>query len=356
MSTPFASYANGVPVIDSRALGERISRLSQMLRDLGIQGEKSTNREEQNRIEDEQVAALEAMLESMSAPTDLSELESGWGDVPGADEVYPVDEDDPMVDRLFGDGRETIEMMIIKTAQRYQDHPGVAAAGLNPTEWRILFQSLIKQESRFNPTAQSHVGAYGLCQLMPGTASDLGVDPYVIEQNLDGGARYIATQLGAFGRVDHALAAYNAGPGNVRKYGGIPPFEETQNYVVRITAYYNEYAAQIADAGDLGTIHPIDMANAEWMNLADASARYSSNNEANIKSSMQRVLGILKRNPPVTAKQAVDTNTYMRAEFARLLALLLRQRAATIKVEAAEGMSHSAEVFVTTEFYEFKED
>ncbi len=72
-----------------------------------------------------------------------------------------------------------------------------------------------------------------------GTAADLGVDPTDPLQNLDGGARYLATQLNSFGRIDFALAAYNAGPGNVQKYGGIPPFEETQNYVRRISGYYD---------------------------------------------------------------------------------------------------------------------
>lgn len=104
--------------------------------------------------------------------------------------------------------------------------------GLDPD----LFESLVEAESSFNPKAQSHVGAAGLTQLMPGTAKELGVadvwDPY---QNLDGGARYLAKQLKRFGTIELALAAYNAGPGNVRKHGGIPPFKETQNYVAKIT-------------------------------------------------------------------------------------------------------------------------
>ena len=97
-----------------------------------------------------------------------------------------------------------------------------------------LFLRLVNQESRFNPDAVSSAGAIGLAQLMPGTASDLGVDPRDPVQNLTGGARYLRQQLDAFNQPDLALAAYNAGPGNVRKYGGIPPFEETQNYVSTI--------------------------------------------------------------------------------------------------------------------------
>ena len=97
-----------------------------------------------------------------------------------------------------------------------------------------LFLRLVNQESRFNPNAVSGAGAIGLAQLMPGTARDLGVDPNDPTQNLTGGARYLRQQLDAFGQPDLALAAYNAGPGNVRKHGGIPPFKETQNYVSTI--------------------------------------------------------------------------------------------------------------------------
>jgi len=97
-----------------------------------------------------------------------------------------------------------------------------------------LFLRLIQQESSFNPDAVSSAGAIGLGQLMPGTAADLGVDPYEPEENLRGSARYLRQQLDSFGDTTLALAAYNAGPGNVRKYGGVPPFEETQNYVSKI--------------------------------------------------------------------------------------------------------------------------
>ena len=90
------------------------------------------------------------------------------------------------------------------------------------------FMALVYQESRLNPCVGSSAGAYGLAQLMPGTADDLGVNRHNIEQNLRGGARYFRRQLNAHGgNVSLALAAYNAGPGNVSKYGGIPPFKET---------------------------------------------------------------------------------------------------------------------------------
>ena len=94
-----------------------------------------------------------------------------------------------------------------------------------------LFLRLVHQESRWNPAALSHKGAIGLAQLMPGTARLLRVDPHDPQQNLEGGARYLAQQYRAFGSWRLALAAYNAGPEAVKKYGGIPPFNETKNYV-----------------------------------------------------------------------------------------------------------------------------
>ncbi|WP_159976505.1 lytic transglycosylase domain-containing protein [Roseobacter cerasinus] len=94
-----------------------------------------------------------------------------------------------------------------------------------------LFLRLVQQESNWNPRAKSHKGALGLAQLMPATARSLGVDPLNPRENLDGGARYLKAQYRTFGNWRLALAAYNAGPGAVKKYGGVPPFRETRNYV-----------------------------------------------------------------------------------------------------------------------------
>lgn len=116
---------------------------------------------------------------------------------------------------------------------------------------RLTF-ALITQESRFNPNAVSRAGAQGLGQLMPGTASSLGVrNPFDIESNIDGAVRYLSTQLRAFGRLSLALAAYNAGPGAVRRYGGIPPYRETQHYVRTIWLRYADLAGIDPDTGQL---------------------------------------------------------------------------------------------------------
>ncbi len=105
-----------------------------------------------------------------------------------------------------------------------------------------LIKAIAKAESDFRPDATSKAGAQGIMQLMPATARELGVtDSYDPYQNIMGGAKYISQMLQKYdGDISLALAAYNAGSNNVAKYGGIPPFKETQNYVVKVTQYMNE--------------------------------------------------------------------------------------------------------------------
>jgi len=125
--------------------------------------------------------------------------------------------------------KKAIKQRIIKEAKKQ---------GLSP----ILALSVVKQESDFEKTARSYVGAIGLFQLMPATAKDLNINPYKTEENIKGGIKYLKALKDQFGSTKLALAAYNAGPGNVMRYNGIPPFRETRTYVRNILNYYDYYS------------------------------------------------------------------------------------------------------------------
>ena len=120
--------------------------------------------------------------------------------------------------------------LIVKTAQKLGVDPYVAL-------------SIAKIESNFNASAKSPGGAIGLFQLSSGTAKKLGINPYIVSENVEGGIRYYQMMYKKYGSMDLALAAYNAGPGNVAKYNGIPPFNTTKNFIKNIKKEYNTFKA-----------------------------------------------------------------------------------------------------------------
>lgn len=145
------------------------------------------------------------------------------GEIESAEDF--VEEEDPNLLEL-PISNHRIDDLIRDAAEKYGVDPRLVAA-------------VAEAESNGNQYAISSTGAIGVMQLMPGTAAALGVNPYVEAENIEGGAKYLSQMLTTFnGDVRRAVAAYNAGPGAVQRYGGIPPYSETQNYVRRVIDLY----------------------------------------------------------------------------------------------------------------------
>jgi soluble lytic murein transglycosylase-like protein len=148
---------------------------------------------------------------------------------------------EPATGTSFASALQTATASAAGGASQYDTLIQRAAArnGVDPA----VLHGLIQQESGFNASSQSSAGAMGLTQLMPGTASSLGVsNPLDPAESIEGGARYLAQMLSRFGgNSADALAAYNAGPGAVQQYGGVPPYAETQSYVQKVLGYAESY-------------------------------------------------------------------------------------------------------------------
>ena len=165
---------------------------------------------------------------------------SNLTNLPGTFNALSANNETSTIEQYMTDfTRKTDVANFFAGAETYQAEITAAAKKYNLPE--KLITSVIKQESNFNASATSAAGASGLMQLMPATARYLGVsDRFDPAQNIMGGAKYLRQMLDQFdNNVETALAAYNAGPGNVKKYGGIPPFQETQNYVKKIMNFMN---------------------------------------------------------------------------------------------------------------------
>lgn len=190
--------------------------------------EQTSNSQQQNSAAQNYIASF--LLNNSSNLTNL----------PGTFNGLSANNDTSTIEQYMTDfTRKTDVANFFAGAETYQAEITAAAKKYNLPE--KLITSVIKQESNFNASATSAAGASGLMQLMPATARYLGVsDRFDPAQNIMGGAKYLRQMLDQFdNNVETALAAYNAGPGNVKKYGGIPPFQETQNYVKKIMNFMN---------------------------------------------------------------------------------------------------------------------
>ncbi|MEM0949097.1 MAG: transglycosylase SLT domain-containing protein [Pseudomonadota bacterium] len=364
---PAAAVAQGVPTNDSGLTARDIVETGDRDADLAVQREKLTVEELLTEIKREQLATLRAILDAQTSfggqglPGMVADLESGSSDPDrSAAAVYGSGDVDPNPGGagMFGDAAENIEQLIIRVAQETHGRPGVGQAGLSVVQWRALLQALIWQESRFSIGARSPVGAFGLTQIMPGTASDLGINPEYYDSpylQVTGGARYLAAQLATFdGNVVNALAAYNAGPGRVFEYGGVPPFKETQHYVRVIPERYNLYLSRIGGIEALGTIDPALLANAHLSLSGFGAAFYGSNSPAAIRQAALRVQDIVTRiGSTEDLQESMALNTYARAELVRLMVARIRLKAARTQPLSAAQLAQTAARMAENEFMEF---
>ena len=180
----------------------------------------------ENKIEPVQETVSTGVKRVAAAPKATTISDTADATISDSVEIF----EPPMTDELLESDDNisytSTEDMIKNAAAHY---------GVDPD----LVKAVATAESNLNQNARSYVGAIGVMQLMPETAANLGVDPYDEQQNIEGGAHYLRQMIDKFnGNIKHAIAAYNAGPGAVQKYGGIPPYSETQNYVGRVLDFY----------------------------------------------------------------------------------------------------------------------
>lgn len=360
------AVGQGVPTVDSGLLSQETVITETRENDVALQQDRLGTEDELADWRRSILAELDQIVAQSRLPVAdtaamIEDLESGSGTAAAsAEQLYSPEDANPAASQTFGDADVTVEEVIIRGAADTHHLPGVSAAGLSQTQWRALLQALIWQESRFNPFIGSPVGAWGLTQLMPGTAVEVGVgesyrsNPYA---QVVGGATYLARMLQRQnGDIITALAAYNAGPGNVDRYGGVPPFQETQHYVKVIPAKYNEYLAIIGGPDALGTIDVISASGANFAIASHNSSLYGGAINAEIIQVAHRTRAIVEQiGATENPAQAFALNTYARAEMIRLLALKARVLAATAKPVSADALQQAAAHAAEREFMQFGE-
>ncbi|MBM1631344.1 lytic transglycosylase domain-containing protein [Sulfitobacter mediterraneus] len=357
------AYAQGVPTFDAGMFLQRERVLQQSEQDLALQRDRLTKEEELEELEQEQLQALEDILNATTlargnSGAQVASLEAGSSPESAADTLYGSVDPNPGAAQMFGDASGSIEELIIRAAQETHRMSGVRAAGLSPKQWRCLLQALIWQESRFTIGARSPVGAFGLTQIMPGTAQDLGIYPAYYENpyiQVTGGARYLGQMLAMFdGNIIHGLAAYNAGPGNVQRYGGVPPFAETQHYVQVIPERYNLYLARVGGVDALGTIDPVLLANSTMSLTSFGAGVYGDYSLISVQAAALRVQDIITRiGETDDIHAAMSLNTYARAELARLIAIRTRLKATHTRPLSAEALAMAAAQAREQDFMQF---
>lgn len=363
LAAPMA-FAQGVPTFDAGMFLQRERVLNQGAQDLALQQDRLSSEDALAQLEEEQLQALEDILDASTLGSGnsgvvVASLETGTSPVSAADALYGSIDPNPGAAQMFGDAAGSIEQLIIRAAMETHNMSGVRAAGLSPKQWRCLLQALIWQESRFTIGARSPVGAFGLTQIMPGTAQDLGIYPAYYENpyiQVNGGARYLAQMLAMFdGNIIHGLAAYNAGPGNVQRYGGVPPFAETQHYVQVIPERYNLYLARVGGVDALGTIDPVLLANSTMSLTSFGAGIYGDYSMVSVRAAALRVQDIITRiGETDDIHAAMSLNTYARAELARLVAIRTRLKAAHTRPLGAAELAMAAAQVREQDFMQFE--
>lgn len=359
------ALSQGVPTNDGILLLKAVEKLKDDQADVAVQTKKKENEAKQLTSDDQIITELDQLIEAGNVPhaatgVSIDQLEQGSGEPKAStNNLYNANDKNPAASKVFGDASKTVEQVIIAGAKETYSQPGVAAAGLSQAQWRALLQALIWQESRFHPFVGSPVGAFGLTQLMPGTAKQMNVYPAYKtdpEAQVRGGGVYLGRMLKMFnGNIVNALAAYNAGPGNVKKYGGVPPFAETRNYVIVIPKKYNEYLLKIGGPDAEGTIEPSLAATGNLAMTSGAVSEYSDASASAVSEIAMRLKNIIiqmrsNENP----SKAWVLNSYARAEMARILALTLRLAGAHAKQKGSGALALATETGVELSFFNFE--